>query len=415
MKSDGLLNSLVICGSTDLKWLRLAYSALHTPNFPNPCPTHLTPMSSAYPRRRELLRKVMRKKKIPALLVQKETNVTWLTGFGGEDSILLLMPAAELLITDSRFVTQLAEECPGLELHVRRTGKSSETMDKAVAKVLKKLELTTCGVESDTMTLGLRERIDEAAKASIAWVGTRGMVEELRMIKDKDELAEIRRAVRMAEEAFLAVVSKLHPEQTEREVANALEVEIRLRGGKGHSFEPIVAVGPRSALPHGRAGNTKIGAHNLVLFDWGAAADRYKSDLTRVVVTGKISPKLERIYQVVFKAQAAAIAQIRPGAVCETVDAAARKTIADAGFAKYFGHGLGHGIGMDVHEQPRMASGSKQVLRPGMVITVEPGIYLPGIGGVRIEDDVLVTKSGYEVLSGLPKSWDAVRGLRLAG
>lgn len=365
-------------------------------------------MSTRFSARRDALRKELKKLKLPGLLVQKEANVSYLTGFSGEESVLLLHAEREILVTDSRFVTQLEAECPGLDLHVRKTSKSFETMDKAIAEVLSKAKLSGIGIEADTMTVGLRERISENAK-TLQFASTRCLVEDLRSIKDKIEIAEIERAVEYAEQSFEKMRRTLHPDMTEVQVANQLESSIREFGGKGHSFEPIVAAGPRAALPHGRASQGKIGASGLLLIDWGAVAERYVSDLTRVLVTGRISPKVERIYQVVFKAQAAGIAKIRPGAVCGDVDAAARQVIEDAGFGKFFGHGLGHGIGMEVHEQPRFSVGSKQILRAGMVVTVEPGIYLPGIGGVRLEDDVLVTKTGHRVLSKLSKTWDDAR------
>ncbi len=365
-------------------------------------------MSDRFSARRDALRKELKKHKLPGIIVQKEQNVAYLTGFTGEDSVILLLADREILVTDSRFATQLEDECPGLPLYVRKTSKVHETMDKALADILTKTKLPVIGIESDTMTVGLRERISENAKI-LQFASTRGLVEALRAIKDKLEIAEIERAVGYAEQAFQRVRKFLHPDLTEVQVAHQLETAIREFGGKGNSFEPIVAAGPRAALPHGRASQGKIGAAGLLLIDWGAVAERYVSDLTRVLVTGKISTKVERIYQVVFKAQAAGIAKIRPGAVCGDVDAAARQVIEDAGFGKFFGHGLGHGIGMEVHEQPRFSVGAKQVLRAGMVVTVEPGIYLPGIGGVRLEDDVLVTKTGHRVLSTLGKTWDDAR------
>ncbi|MDX1963533.1 MAG: Xaa-Pro peptidase family protein [Pirellulales bacterium] len=366
-------------------------------------------MTDRFARRRELLRKSLHKEKIPSLLVQRETNVHWLTGFTGEDSILFLDPQREILITDSRFVTQLADECPNLELVVRKTGRGTQTMDQAVARTLKKLGIRSCGCEADTMTVGLRERIDENLKGKLDWVSTHALIENLRAVKDAQEIREIRQAVKIAEEAFVSCLDKLSPDEREIDFAHQLEQAIRNRGGSGHSFEPIVAVGPRAALPHGRASHAKLGENPLLLVDWGARANRYVSDLTRIVITGKTHPKLEKIYRAVLAAQKAAIAKIRPGVECSVVDAAARNSIAAAGFGKYFGHGLGHGIGLDVHEMPRFNTTSTQILEPGMIVTVEPGIYLPGFGGVRLEDDVLVTKDGHEVLSTLPKSWNSTR------
>jgi Xaa-Pro aminopeptidase len=193
-------------------------------------------------------------------------------------------------------------------------------------------------------------------------------------------------------------------EATELRVAHELEHAMRRLGALRASFEPIVAAGRRSALPHARATAAPIGAGGFVLVDWGASdVSGYKSDLTRLIATDKISPKLAKIYRVVLKAQRRGIEVVRPGAKCADVDAAARAVITNSGYGKNFGHGLGHGIGLEIHEGPRVNPRSEETLAPGMVITIEPGIYLPGWGGVRIEDDVLVTRDGFEVLSTLAK------------
>jgi Xaa-Pro aminopeptidase len=184
---------------------------------------------------------------------------------------------------------------------------------------------------------------------------------------------------------------------------------MRRFGARGAAFPPIVAVGAQAALPHAHPGRRRISEAGFVLIDWGAATfGGYKSDLTRVLVTGKIPPKLEKIYRVVLKAQQEAIQKIRPGAKCSDIDTAARNVIEAAGFGKNFGHGLGHGIGLNIHEGPRFAPISEDELKPGMILTVEPGIYLPHFGGVRIEDDVLITKSGHEVLSSVPKRFEEI-------
>jgi Xaa-Pro aminopeptidase len=193
------------------------------------------------------------------------------------------------------------------------------------------------------------------------------------------------------------------PEMTELDVAAELEYQARRFGAKALSFPPIVAVGPRAALPHATPTLRRLSDSEFTLIDWGANSGLYMSDLTRIVVTGRISPKLRRIYSVVLKAQLAAIKAIRPGLTGEQVDSVARRIITRAGFGKAFGHGLGHGTGLEIHEAPRLAVGQKTKLRPGMIVTVEPGIYVPGWGGVRIEDDVLVTRTGHEVLSDVPK------------
>lgn len=252
------------------------------------------------------------------------------------------------------------------------------------------------------MTVGLRDQIAEKLpKAEI--IATSGLVEQLRLIKDKYEVARLRQAIRQAEDAFAVLRTKLRPEMTEKEAADELEHQCRLFGAKDAAFPTIVAVGPRAALPHATPSKRLIGESGFVLVDWGANEGLYRSDLTRVLVTGRILPKFERIYRVVLEAQTRAIAAIRPGVSAHDVDNVARSIIAKAGFGRRFRHGTGHGLGLLVHEAPRLAVKSQTVLKPGMVVTVEPGIYLPGWGGVRIEDDILVTRTGHEVLTHAPK------------
>ena len=199
------------------------------------------------------------------------------------------------------------------------------------------------------------------------------------------------------------VRASLRRDLAEKQVADDLEHQLRIFGATSASFPPIVAAGPRSALPHAVPTEGLIADARMLLIDWGASVRQYKSDLTRVLVTDKISTKLERVYRVVFKAQARAIAAIRSGVSAHAVDAIARETISKAGFGRYFGHGLGHGIGLEIHEGPRLARNQDRPLAAGMVVTVEPGVYLPGWGGVRIEDNVLVTRDGHEVLTSTPK------------
>jgi Xaa-Pro aminopeptidase len=348
--------------------------------------------------RRAGLRKLVKKAGADGILVTNFTNVTYLTGFTGDDSYLLLTDREAIVISDPRYTTQLEEECPGLGVHIRPTSKS---IFDATGEVLKAAKTGSLAIEGEAMTVSQHQRL--AGKIAGPTVVTAGLVEQLREIKDKYEIAEIREAARYAEQAFAVLRATLRPQRTEKEVADDLEHEIRLFGGKGTSFPSIIAVGARAALPHARPTDKKIGSDDFVLVDWGATARHYKSDLTRVLVTGRISPKLERIYGVVLEAQEQGIAAIRPGITGREVDAVARKVITDAGFGKQFGHGLGHGIGLDIHEAPRLNSANDKPLRPGMVVTVEPGIYFPGWGGVRIEDDILVTKTGHEVLTSVPK------------
>ncbi len=358
---------------------------------------------SRFESRRDKLRRLIKKSDSDALLVTNFTNVTYLTGFTGDDSYLLVLPKGEIMISDSRYTVQLEEECPGVDVEIRS---STTKMSDALDKVVKRAKIAKLGIESHSLSVAQHADLSKKlAKAEL--VGTDALVEQLRMIKDRHEIADIREAVSFAERAFAVIRSSLRGVQTEREIAFELENQIRKFGGDCCSFRPIVAGGPRAALPHAAPTAARIDETRFVLIDWGASGPSgYKSDLTRVLTTGKISPKLERIYRVVLTAQERAIAAIRPGVAAADVDATARKVISKAGFGKYFGHSLGHGIGLDIHEQPRLAGSNSEPLKAGMVVTVEPGIYLPGFGGVRIEDDILVTRDGHEVLSSVPKSWD---------
>ncbi len=352
--------------------------------------------------RRNRLRKALKKTKADALLVTNFINVTYLTGFTGDDSYLLVAPKNEIVISDARYTTQLEEECPGVETIIRGPGQG---MLPAIEKLAKQANLSRLGIEANSMTVALRESLAHQL-SRLELVPTNGLVEELRLSKDKHEVAQIRRSAEYAQQAFETVRKLIHPEQTEKEIADALEHQMRRAGATGASFPSIVAVGDRAALPHYRPHNRRISEAPFVLIDWGAMGHGYASDLTRVLVTGKIPPKLERIYGVVLTAQERAIETIKPGLTCEHVDSVARGVIEKAGFGKQFGHGLGHGIGLEIHEAPRLTKGQSVKLKPGMVVTVEPGIYLPGFGGVRIEDDVLVTRTGHEVLTSLPKQWE---------
>jgi Xaa-Pro aminopeptidase len=350
-------------------------------------------------RRRKLLAKI-RAEKVDALLVTSVDNVTYLTGFTGDSSYLLLGPDVETLISDTRYSEQIQEESPGLDTYVRD---SSEKIDVSTGKVVTKAGLRKVGFESETTSHAQWGRFQKNVE-QVDWTPTSQLVEKLRMVKDAAEIAEIRLAVDVAERAFRKLVASLYPKMTEREASFELEDAIRRFGGDGVAFPSIIAVGDRAALPHYYPGQRRIEEADFLLVDWGALSfGGYRSDLTRVVTTGKLSPKLETLYKVVLSAQEAAIAAMKPGAACKDVDAVARNIISKAGFEKKFGHGLGHGIGLEIHEEPRMSPISEDVLEPGMVVTVEPGIYLPGWGGIRIEDDVLITKTGCEVLTSVPK------------
>ena len=351
-----------------------------------------------WPERRAKLIEAVQQTGVDALLVAHPINVTYLTGFTGDASHLFIGPDRLLLISDSRFEAQLADECPGIETAIR-TSKIQQI--DFLAQVLGGLKLKRLGFEADHITFATHAELSSKL-TGVELVPQSGLVEKLRQVKDAGEIEAIRRAVWQAERGFAALRATMLPEMTERQAAHDLEHAMRRFGALKAAFEPILGVGPQSALPHYRAGECRLMQSPFVLIDWGAVERAgYHSDLTRVIAVDKIPPKLEELHRVVMQARQAGLDAIRPGAVCKEVDAAARRVIDDAGYGEQFGHGLGHGIGLEIHESPRLSPTSEDTLRPGMVVTVEPGVYLPGFGGVRLEDDVLVTSDGCEVLSAI--------------
>jgi|HubBroStandDraft_6_1064221.scaffolds.fasta_scaffold11115_3 Xaa-Pro aminopeptidase len=352
--------------------------------------------------RRERLLRRLKTASVEALLVTSPFNVRYLTGFTGEDSALVIGRGLTVLVSDSRFETQISQECPGLEARIRP---NTQPLTEAIAQVVVNAKLSKIGFEGRTTSYAQWESLSTAAKA-VQLVQQADHVESLRIIKDSDEVFQIREAIHQAERGFNLLKASLRGEMSELQSANELEYAMRCFGAKQASFESIIAVGPRAALPHARPTNMRIDEANFVLIDWGATnIQGYHSDLTRVLATGTISPKLEKLHGVVLTAQQRAIEAIRPGIAAAEVDSIGREVIAKAGWGKNFGHGLGHGIGLEIHEGPRFSRASKDILKAGMVVTVEPGIYLPGFGGTRIEDDVLVTRDGHEVLSSLPREF----------
>lgn len=353
--------------------------------------------------RRGKLLSLIKKAGLQGLLVTNPKNVTYLTGFSGDDSFLVVTPGKCVLLTDSRFTTQVEQECPDLPYETRT---ARQPMSDLMSGFLNAAGIHSLGFESLNVTFAQHQDWTTRLK-TITLVPMPDLVEQLRAIKDATEIAETRDAVEMAQRGFEVAKSLFVPEMSEAQIAADLEHAMRRFGASKVAFDPIIAVGPRAALPHARAGTCRLQEAGFVLIDWGATTPSgYKSDLTRVVATGKVPTQIEKAYRVVLEAQLAAIALIRPGQSCQVVDTAARQVIENAGYGKYFGHGLGHGLGLDVHENPRFSPITKDELKVGHIVTVEPGIYFPDLGGVRIEDDVLVTKDGCEVLSNLPKSFD---------
>ncbi len=352
----------------------------------------------------EKLRRVMREKKVDALLITSFSDVSYLTGFEGEDSFTLITPESALLLSDFRYTEQISREAPWIKPVMR-----TKAMWETVGTQIKKLKIRKLGVQSEALTvrqLGLLQK-GLPKRRGIKITPVDEAVIGLRHVKDEHEIQIIEQAVAIAEHAFETVKAHFRTGETENHIASRLTHEMRKLDAQGASFDTIVAAGANGSLPHYRPGRVKVQNNMAVLVDWGARARGYCSDLTRMIFVGAVPEKIREIYGIVLEAQLAAIDAIKPGEKALRVDRVARDIIKKAGYGKNFGHSLGHGFGRDVHEAIAMSRQSKVVLQPGMVVTVEPGIYLPGIGGVRIEDDVLVTEHGCRVLSHLPKTLDS--------
>jgi Xaa-Pro aminopeptidase len=353
-----------------------------------------------YPaQRRQRLAEALPHDGIDALLVSRPVNVTYLTGFTGDSSAVVLTRDRAVLVSDARFSGQIVEECPGLEAHIRPPAR---TIHQAVAEVLGGLGGRSVEFDSAHVTVAEWETL-RGLMPALDWKPGRDRVETLRAVKDPSEVAAIREAIDIAERAIAMFRTTVRPTDREKDLGDSLELYLRRAGGRGSSFPSIVAAGERAALPHAPPTGRPVGDAELLLVDWGASGRLYQSDLTRVFGIRKISPQLEQVYAVVLDAARRATRAVRPGVRARDVDAEARTAIAAAGFGDFFGHGLGHGLGLEVHEAPAVRQNSDAVLEPGMVFTIEPGIYLPGWGGVRLEDDVLVTPDGCEVLTHVPK------------
>jgi len=335
-----------------------------------------------------------------ALLVSKWANIHYLTGFTGEDSFLLVTTKGDYLLTDFRYVEQAEQECPGVKsLRRRKRSLTRLAVDKAVALKVKTLSFETASLSYEQYT-DLKKRAGRLRLRPAELV-----VEKWRAVKDRFELELIRRAVKSAEKAMADTRKYIRPGITEKELAD--ELEFHLRGlGASASFDIIVAFAGRASLPHARPTERKLKAGEPVLIDWGARRSWYNSDLTRVFFAGRVPKLMRGIYRVVAEAQLEALGAARAGVRVGLLDRKARAVISKAGFGRRFGHGLGHGVGLEVHEAPIVRSPNKELLEPGMVFTVEPGIYIPGVGGVRIEDLVAVGEAGVEVLTSFPKKLD---------
>ncbi|WP_226582948.1 M24 family metallopeptidase [Halobacillus litoralis] len=339
------------------------------------------------------LRKAISTEGLDALLIMSPKNRRYMSGFTGSSGALLITESSAVLITDFRYTGQAGEQAEEFEVIEHKT-----PMPKAVASKVEELGLKRVGFEKEHVTYSSYEQYNQALEAEL--VPTSGMVEKLRLIKTDEEISILKDAVKIADDAFQHILSYIKPGVKEIDVSNELEFFMRKQGAASSSFDIIVASGYRSALPHGAASEKEIQSGELVTLDFGALYKGYCSDITRTVAVGEISDELKEIYDTVLQAQLKGMEGIKAGITGKDADALTRDYIKEKGYGEYFGHSTGHGIGLDVHEGPGLSFRSDQtILEEGMVVTVEPGIYVPGVGGCRIEDDTIVTKTGNERLS----------------
>ncbi|MGA8539037.1 MAG: Xaa-Pro peptidase family protein [Terriglobales bacterium] len=351
--------------------------------------------------------------RLDSLLITHLPNIHYLCGFTGSAAALLLAERGSVLFTDGRYTTQAKEELKSANVDAtiviaRKSPTLSAAEWLAARPRSSKRASLTLGIEPESISAGMRDRLAAVLKGRVKVRSAPPLVEHARMVKDPVEIARIRRAVELGASLFRIARSKIRPGVSEVEVAAAMEYEARCSGAEGMSFPTILASGARSAIVHGRASSARIPRSGFVVCDFGVILAGYCSDRTRTVYVGRPSVEARQLYEAVLEAQQAAIAEVRPGVTAAEVDSAARRVLRSRKLARYFTHSTGHGLGLEIHEAPRLAAGQSQKLEPGMVITIEPGVYVPGKWGVRIEDVVVVTSSGCEILTPADKELVAI-------
>jgi Xaa-Pro aminopeptidase len=339
---------------------------------------------------------------IEALLVSALPNIRYLSGFTGSNAALLILRGSATLFTDPRYTLQASAEsdCPVVI--------AKGSLQAAAMKLIRRKRLRRVGVEKNRILLSSWLDLNEAAPPTLKLVPVPAFIEQARMVKSPDEIDRIRQSVDTNSKAYAKVLTRLKPTATEKDIAAEIEFQQRRFGAEGPAFESIVAAGPRSALPHARPSSERIGTNRLLLMDTGALQSGYCSDMTRVVHLGSPGSKAKKLYRAVLEAQLAGISVVRPGITAGAIDRAARGVLEKYGFGDAFLHSTGHGLGLEIHEMPRIGLKDKTRLEAGMVITIEPGAYLDGFGGVRVEDTVLVTSNGCEILTPTSKEFVVV-------
>ncbi|MGA9884466.1 MAG: Xaa-Pro peptidase family protein [Candidatus Acidiferrales bacterium] len=334
-----------------------------------------------------------------ALLVTHLPNVRYLCGFSGSAGVLVVDASSATFFTDSRYTIQSKSEVAGARVRIAKKG-----LLRASGELLRsRKSLRRVAFSATQVTIAQKQAVDAAVCRKVRWVNDDGAIEKLRMVKDTHEISVMRGAADIVSKTFERTRRRLHPGIKELDVAAEIERDFKRRGAEGPSFETIVASGARSAWPHARPSAKVIAKNELVVLDHGAILSGYCSDMTRTVFVGKAPRRVGALYRAVQDALEAGKAAARPGMKCQDVDAAARNVLRRAGVAQYFTHSTGHGVGLEIHESPRIGKGDDTVLAEGMVVTVEPGVYIEGLGGIRIEDEIVVTARGAEELTAAPR------------
>lgn len=347
--------------------------------------------------RREKLLKNLESHGVNALLVATPENRRYLSGFSGSAGFLLLGPEHNQIVADGRYWAQCADQCPDLELVKFRMEEHKSLIECAAQQV--KGDSGVLGIEGRQLVVADFQALQRALPEGWSVQSIDDAVEQIRQCKDEQELELMRKAAQVADRAFRLALNSLKAGMQERDFCLELEYQMQKLGARKPAFDSIVASGPNGAFPHAGVTDRVINQHELITVDFGAYRDGYNSDITRTIWLGHLNERNRFIYQSVRDAQQRAVDAVKPGKTCKEIDAVARQSLIDAGLGEYFSHGLGHGIGLAVHELPGVRSTSEVVLEPGMVITIEPGVYIPGETGCRIEDSVLVTGQGCEKLT----------------
>jgi Xaa-Pro aminopeptidase len=349
------------------------------------------------------LREAMQRTNVEAVFITSPINRRYLTSFTGSSGYVLVTMSAAYLLTDFRYMTQAPQQALGFTVVEHGTRVMDDILELLVSGKIERL-----GFEQDNVSFSAYSTYKKQLEPDIELVPLKGLVEQLRIFKDEDEMKIMQRAADLADETFNYILGVVKPGMTEREVDLAMEFYMRSHGATSSSFDTIVASGERSSMPHGIASERVIQDNEFITFDFGALLQGYCSDLTRTIALGNPKPILKEVYDIVLEAQLHTLAHIKSGMTGREADALARDIITKYGYGDQFGHSTGHGLGMEVHESPRLSKLSDDILQPGMVVTVEPGIYLPGIGGVRIEDDILITETGIVILTHCSKEYTVI-------